>query len=124
MQGVIAKAKKLPKQQPEFKAEVEAFEERLLATAVERKEEEATTEVLCLCPQSYTRQSSNAVARGAAMPLLYIHYFSSPSACHLPVHLHMEAFRFTSHLRPCLAQSIICLAFRLPQTGRNTATDT
>jgi hypothetical protein len=45
VQGVIAKAKKLPKQLPEFKAEVDSFEERLLATAVERKEEEATTEV-------------------------------------------------------------------------------
>lgn len=46
---MIAKAKRLPKQLPEFKAEVDSYEERLLATAAERKEEEATTEVLHPC---------------------------------------------------------------------------
>ena len=45
LQAVIAKAKKLPKQTPDFKAEMEAFEERLVAAAAEVKEEEATAEV-------------------------------------------------------------------------------
>lgn len=50
LQAVVAKAKKTPKQSADFKAEVEAFEERLLATAAERKEEEATTQVSsCRC---------------------------------------------------------------------------
>lgn len=40
------KAKKMAKQSPSFKAELESFEERLLSAAAERKEEEATTQVL------------------------------------------------------------------------------
>lgn len=48
LQAVIAKAKKLPKQQPGFKAEMEAFEEKLLTIAAERKEEDATAQVLFL----------------------------------------------------------------------------
>lgn len=45
-QAVIGKAKKLPKQNPGFKAEMESFEEKLLATAAERKEEEATAQAI------------------------------------------------------------------------------
>ena len=45
LQSVISKAKKIPKQSPGFKTEMEAFEEKLLATAAERKEEEATAQV-------------------------------------------------------------------------------
>ena len=50
IQGVIAKSKKLPKQQPGFKAELEAFEEKLSAVAAERKEEEATAKVRSILP--------------------------------------------------------------------------
>ena len=42
---MLSKAKKIAKQSADFKADLEAFEETLLATATERKEEEVTAEV-------------------------------------------------------------------------------
>lgn len=47
LQAIIAKAKKVSKQSPDFKADMEAFEGMLLALAAELKEEAATAEV-CL----------------------------------------------------------------------------
>lgn len=41
-QGCLVKAKKLPKLSPETKADIEAFEAKLEAAAVERHEEQAT----------------------------------------------------------------------------------
>ena len=48
LQAVILKAKKLAKQSPAFKTEMEEFEEKLTTTAAERKEEEATAQVSAL----------------------------------------------------------------------------
>lgn len=45
MQAVLVKAKKIPKQSADFKAELETFEQTLMAAAAERKEEEATAKV-------------------------------------------------------------------------------
>ena len=45
VQAIISKAKKLPKLQPEFKADVEAFEVKLSEVAAARKAEHATEEV-------------------------------------------------------------------------------
>lgn len=45
---MLAKAKKMSKQSTGFKAEMEGFEEKLLATAAERREEEATAQVQVL----------------------------------------------------------------------------
>lgn len=45
LQAVILKAKKMAKQSPAFKTEMADFEEKLLTTAAERKEEEATAQV-------------------------------------------------------------------------------
>ena len=130
MQGVIAKAKKLPKQQPEFKAEVEAFEERLLATAVERKEEEATTEVLCLISPRLTTQSSDPEASGTAMPELHPTHLS-----HSHGHMPMVSIGITivgallgsvlaSHSSLCQrggtlpTPSLRCFLHSIPQTGK------
>ena len=44
LQGCIAKAKKLPKLSSETKADIEAFEGKLAATAAEKQEEQATAE--------------------------------------------------------------------------------
>ena len=44
LQGCISKAKKLPKLSPETKADIEAFEAKLAATAVEKQEERATAD--------------------------------------------------------------------------------
>ena len=44
LQGCIAKVKKLPKLSPEAKADIEAFEGKLAATALERREQQATAE--------------------------------------------------------------------------------
>lgn len=41
-QGCLVKAKKLPKLSPETRADIEAFEAKLEAAAVERQEEQAT----------------------------------------------------------------------------------
>ena len=114
MQGVIVKAKKLPKQQPEFKAEVEAFEERLLATAVERKEEEATTEVLCLSSRVPTSEISKAAVRRAAMPMLHPAILYS-----LPVHMLMEVITFSSHRTWCPAQPCTCLSLCSAPEAKN-----
>ncbi len=48
LQAVILKAKKLAKQSPAFKIEMEEFEEKLTTTAAEQKEEEATAQVNAL----------------------------------------------------------------------------